>query len=313
MIKEKLTHNENKRRGKNMKKHVFIINPTSGKGKYRDILFLIEENFYGSELNVEIRKTEYPGHATEIAKEYDGNFVLYSVGGDGTAHEILNGINPSVEMAIIPVGTGNDFWRMVDFSGSLKDILYETVQGEVTEIDFGLMNGHRFLNTVAVGFDAQVNKVVNSTPKHILPKNLVYIVTALKELARYKAMEIELELDGEKSNHNILLSSFMNGKWYGGGVKTAPKARVSDRLLDVCIVEDMSLFKILRAIPKYIKGTHLDLDEVSYKQVSNIKIKSKEKITVASDGELFEYKNVEIKLDPNRLKLRLPKSATLRH
>lgn len=296
-----------------MKKHVFIINPTSGKGKYRDILSLIEENFYGSELNFEIRKTEYPGHATKIAKEYDGEFVLYSVGGDGTAHEILNGINPSVEMAIIPVGTGNDFWRMVDFSGSLKSILYETIQGEVTEIDFGLINGNRFLNTVAIGFDAQVNKVVNSTPKHYLPKNLVYIITAIKELVRYKAMKVEIELDGEKGEYDILLSSFMNGKWYGGGVKTAPKARLSDRLLDVCLVEDMPITKIIRVIPKYIKGRHLSLDEVTYKQVSNIKIKSKNKITVASDGELFEYRNVEIKLDPNRLKLRLPKSATLRH
>ena len=296
-----------------MKKHVFIINPTSGKGKYRDILALIKENFYGTELNFEIRKTEYPGHATEIAKEYDGNFVLYSVGGDGTAHEILNGINPSVEMAIVPVGTGNDFWRMIDFSGSLREIVYETIQGEVTEIDFGLVNGHRFLNTVAIGFDAQVNKRVNETPKHILPKNLVYIVTAIKELVRYKAMDVEIELDGVKANYNILLSSFMNGKWYGGGVKTAPHARISDRLLDVCLVEDMSIGKILRVLPKYIKGTHLDLPEVTYQQVSNIKIKSKEKITVASDGELFEYRNVEIKLDPNRLKLRLPKSATLKH
>ena len=296
-----------------MKKHIFIINPTSGDGKYQEILDLINENFKGSELNFEVRKTEYIKHATEIAREYTGEAILYSVGGDGTAHEILIGIQPGVEMAIIPVGTGNDFWRMVDFEGSLKDILYETIQGEVTEIDIGLANGHRFLNFASFGFDAQVNKRVNEDDKRYIPRKIVYLYTALIELMSYKAIEVEMELDGEVSHHKILLSSFMNGKWYGGGFKSAPLANLTDRKLDVCLVEDMPISKILRVIPRYMKGNHLDIEEVTYKKVSNIKIRSENKIIIASDGELFEFEEIEIKLDQERLKLRLPKKAILKH
>lgn len=296
-----------------MKKHVFIINPTSGTGEYQEILDLIKENFAGSELNYEIRKTEYVTHATEIAKEYTGEVVLYSVGGDGTAHEILNGISPEVEMAIIPVGTGNDFWRMIDYKGTLKDILYKTIQGKAIDIDVGLANGRRFLNCANIGFDAEVNKRVNNVHQDFVPRSIVYLYAALRELVRYKAIDVEIELDGVKTKHNILLSSFMNGKWYGGGFMSAPKADLTDRKLDVCIVEDMPANKILSVIPKYYKGTHLDLKEVSYRQVSKIRIRSKEKIIIGNDGELFEFDDIEIRIDPNTLKLRLPSDAVLKH
>ena len=295
-----------------MTKHVFIINPTSGDGKYREVLKLIEENFLDSPLNFETRTTEYVQHATEIAQEYSGDVVLYSVGGDGTAHEILNGIQPGVEMAVIPVGTGNDFWRMVNFEGSLKDILYETIQGQTIEIDIGLTNGRRFLNMASIGFDAQINKRVNDENKRFIPRQLVYLITAVRELTHYKASEIEIELDGEKADYKILLSSFMNGKWYGGGFMSAPHASLTDRKLDVCLVEDMPVLKILKMIPRYMKGKHLDLEEVTYKQVSNIKLKSDKEILISSDGELFTFKEIEIKLDSERLKLRLPKKAVLR-
>lgn len=296
-----------------MKKHVFIINPASGTGKYQKILKLIEDNFVDSKLDYEIRKTEYEKHAIEIAQEYRGDVVLYSVGGDGTAHEILNGIHPEVEMAIIPVGTGNDFWRMIDYKDSLKEILYNTIEGKTIEVDVGLANGRRFLNCANVGLDAEVNRRVNNVRLDWVPRGLVYLYAALRELRFYKPIDVEIDLDGVKSNHKLLLSSFMNGKWYGGGFKSAPHANITDRKLDVCLVEEMPMSKILKVIPKYFKGEHLALEEVTYQQVSAIRIKSDEKIIIGNDGELFEFDDIEIKVDPNTLKLRIPFDAKLKH
>lgn len=294
-----------------MKKHVFIINPTSGVGRYRDVLSWIEEYFYESDETYEIRQTEYEKHASEIAREYHGDVILYSVGGDGTAHEILNGINPEVEMAVIPVGTGNDFWRMVNFEGDLREILFETIEGKVCEIDIGLANGHRFLNCANIGIDAEVNKFVNNIRHPMFPRKIIYIYAALRELLRYKPTQIEVEIDGVKKSYNIILSSFMNGKWYGGGFMSAPKARLNDKKIDMCLVEDMPKRKILPIISKYYKGEHLDIPEVTYLQVPELNLKSNRKIPLGCDGEVFEFDEIKIGLDPEVLKFRIPKSASI--
>ena len=102
-------------------KYVFIVNPTSGKGKSLRFVPLIENYFKNSEEEYEIIYTEYPKHATEIAARYTekDDVILYSVGGDGTATEILDGLDLSVRFGVVPGGTGNDFLKSIDVEKEL--------------------------------------------------------------------------------------------------------------------------------------------------------------------------------------------------
>ncbi|HQB32965.1 MAG TPA: acylglycerol kinase family protein, partial [Erysipelotrichaceae bacterium] len=131
-------------------KHIFILNPTSGKGKSLRFVPVIENYFRNKDKEYEIIYTEYPGHATEIAQRYNekDNVILYSVGGDGTANEMLAGLDLNVRISVIPGGTGNDFFKSIDLNKRTdEEIIRAVVEGEDMDIDFGVLNGKtRFIN-----------------------------------------------------------------------------------------------------------------------------------------------------------------------
>lgn len=288
-------------------KHVFIINPTSGVGRYKDVEAWIDNNFKDKEDNYELRYTEYPDHAQEIAEEYHGNdVILYSVGGDGTAHEILNGLDFDVQLAIIPVGTGNDFWRMIAYDHPLEKILEDTINGSVRHVDVGEANGHRFLNCMNMGVDSEVNRDVNAVRKTWFPRKLIYVYYAIIELVRKKPIQCIVEADGLKKNHHALLISVMNGRWYGNGFQSAPKAVIDDGFLDVCIVEDVPQKRIPKLMPMYYKGEHLDLDVVTSYKAREIKIECDRTVALGCDGEVFEYSTIHARVLEGKLKLRVP-------
>ncbi|QIK69385.1 diacylglycerol kinase family lipid kinase [Erysipelothrix sp. HDW6C] len=288
-------------------KHVFIINPISGLGKYKDAQAWVEDYFAALEDEVEIRFSEYAGHAKEIASEYHGDVVLYAVGGDGTAHEVLNGMDLDVQLAIIPVGTGNDFWRMIGADKKdLKKVLKDTVHGVVRNIDVGEANGHRFLNSLNVGLDSEVNKHVNAVRSTLFPRTMIYGYYAIVELLKRKKTNIEVTVDGVTTAYETILTSIMNGKWYGGGFKSAPLAEFDDGLLEVTIVDSLPLYRIPRIFPMYFQGKHLGLDVVHHSKLKALTIKSPIPLAVGFDGEVYEYDTIDIRILEGQLKLRLP-------
>lgn len=293
-------------------KHVFIINPTSGTGKYSEVESVVNEYFKDKENDYIVHHTEYVGHAKQIAKLYDKSHIIYSVGGDGTAHEVLNGLNDDVQMAVIPVGTGNDFWRMIDYKGELKQLVIDTIEGHEVYIDYGLANGNRFLNCANIGIDAEVNKFVNGIRTKWFPRNIIYMYAAIIEAIRYKPVLLNIDTKDQKIQKRIVLTSLMNGKWYGGGFKSAPMAHLNDGLIDICVVDDMPMRRLFKLIPKYYKGEHLDIPQVTYLRVKEVNLSSDRPISMGCDGELFEYNDIKISIAANGLKLRLPKSAQMR-
>ncbi|CAM4221021.1 diacylglycerol/lipid kinase family protein [Erysipelothrix aquatica] len=288
-------------------KHVFIINPISGLGNVKDVAGWVHEYFEKCNESYEIRFTESVGHAQRIASEYTEAVILYSVGGDGTAHEILNGMNFDSQLAIIPVGTGNDFWRMIAADKkNIKDVLYRTIEGEVHNIDIGIANGHYFLNCLNIGVDADVNKRVNAVRTTIFPRSLVYIYNAVIALAVKKKTHLDITMNGKTQRFDTLLTSVMNGKWYGGGFKSAPLADIEDGLLDVTIVSDVPFWRLPKLFPMYYKGNHLGLDVVETQKVTELHIHANHPVAVGYDGEVFEYTDIAIKVLQGKLKFRMP-------
>lgn len=157
-----------------------------------------------------------------------------------------------------------------------------------------------------MGVDSEVNRDVNAVRKTWFPRKLIYVYYAIIELVRKKPIQCIVEADGLKKNHHALLISVMNGRWYGNGFQSAPKAVIDDGFLDVCIVEDVPQKRIPKLMPMYYKGEHLDLDVVTSYKAREIKIECDRTVALGCDGEVFEYSTIHARVLEGKLKLRVP-------
>lgn len=300
-------------------KHIFIINPVSGDGRSNTVSALVEQ-ICNHTVEYDLRFTEYKGHATEIAREYTENddVCLYSVGGDGTAHEILNGLQNGVRMAIIPVGSGNDYYTMI---GSEKTKLYDTIkntiEGKDVIVDYAYANNRRFLNCTNMGIDANINHRANIWGdrfrifRHF--KRLSYVLCAIVEIILSKTFSATLTIDGVDITDDYLLCSVMLGRMYGGGFKSTPDASIQDGYLDICAVSALSSrLKMFYLLPKYYQGKHSEIDVVTQYRGKHIRLKANQVITIGNDGEIYEGNDIEFRIVERGLILRVPQSSVLK-
>ena len=297
-------------------KHIFIINPISGTKKFNQYMDYIEETMKERKLEYEIILTQYEKHASTLASKYNenDNVILYVFGGDGTVHEIINGIKPNVPLAIIPVGTGNDFYRyfQTDIS-DIKQLLNDTLDGYTIKIDLGLVNDIKFINCFSMGFDAIVSDDANKMIRdNKTPNQLAYLICALKKLIKPDLIDITITIDNTKPfKKEALIMAIMNGRFYGGGFNPTPDALINDNLLDYCAIDNLSKFKIMKLLPAYTKGTHISAKEVSCGKFENLHISSPIELTMEADGEAFYSTEVNVKVLKNYLTLKLPNKINI--
>lgn len=293
--------------------HVFIINPTSGSKKSVLLVDDIHRHLGKLKEPYEIIFTEYVGHATEIAANYhDVDTCVYAVGGDGTAYEVLNGLQDNVCMAIVPAGTGNDFYRMLDLGKDLNHSLRDTIFGREVYVDYAVSNERKFINMMAMGLDAYANHVAQNIAKKLpLPRALVYVVSAIIAIGSPKKIDIEAHINGEVIKKRIILSAIMNGKWYGGGFTPTPNASIQDGKLDLCFVDDCSVFRMIQLLPMYSKGTHVNEKEVSFYRTEEFTLSTKEVAPLSIDGEVGYETTIHVKIMKQKLRMRIPQQSAL--
>jgi len=294
-------------------KHIFIINPKSGNGKSYELISVIQDYFKGKEDEYEIITTEAPGHASVVASEYKDADCIYAIGGDGTAYEVLNGIQAGVSMAIIPAGSGNDYFSMLKVSNkSLKDIIHKTIEGKIVKVDYGLANGHKFLNCFCMGIDAEVVKHANEySKKYPIPNKMSYMVSALKTIMKPKAIHASIVVDEECFSMEAMLMAVMNGQYYGGGFSPAPMASIQDGQFDILFVDYLKRRKIIPLLPKYFKGKHGDVEAVHSYSGKTIKIELETEWVYCCDGEVYYDSVFEIKMVEKGLLLKVPVESEL--
>lgn len=297
-------------------KHIFIINPISGHQDALDLIPSIESYFKDRPHDYTIHLTQYPKHATELANQYHNSddVAIYACGGDGTINEVYSGLAPGVSMGVIPVGTGNDVFRMIGAKEvKLKDILKETIEGKELFIDGGMSNHGGFVEALSMGFDADVAYDANSISRNKwIPNKFVYMMAVFKNIVARKTYHMTIDIDGKTIKEKLLLITVMNGKDYGGGFTPTPQADMQDGYLDICIIQNANLAKILDALPKYQKGTHLDLDIVRFYKAKNLKISCDTEVHIQRDGESSVVKELNISVVEKGIKLRVPHSSTLK-
>jgi len=296
-------------------KHVFIVNPVSGKGKAKKLIPLIEAYFAEHPGDFEIIMTTGIGDATNIAARYPSgsDVILYSVGGDGTAYEILNGLNDKVPMAVIPGGTGNDFFRMTGYK--IKDfpkIIADTIEGKNVRVDHGMCNGKKIINTSSMGFDAQINNTAARIGKNLpIPRTMVYLVSMFITLSQLRAYDLTLELKEGTHKFRAVLIVINNGRWYGGGFMPTPDADIQDGKFDICVVDDCNWKMVLHMLPKYMNGTHTKEPIVHMFTADQFILKSAGNVDIAFDGESLVGDRFDYHIIKGGLYMRVPQSSKL--
>lgn len=293
--------------------HVFIINPIAGKGRAVQMIEEIKSRFKDFIQSFEIAVTESPGHATEIARKaaLAGEVVrIYSVGGDGTLNEIVNGISgfPNVELGIIPCGSGNDVARyLYPVTDPIKLIKVLPVATSKT-IDLGKLNGNYFFNIASIGFDAEVvrnSRYFKRFP--LISGSMSYILGVLVTLINCKKYKLKITLDNTTPiEKEFLLTIFANGSYYGGGMLAAPSAKMDDGIFDFYLVESLPRRRILRFFPLFQKGRHENMEEVSVSRGTRATVESAAPFPVNIDGEISLETHVSIELFPKHIKVLIP-------
>ena len=292
-----------------------IVNPVAGANatyrKWPKISSLLRH----IGLPFEFQYTEGVGHAIELAREAANNGCqfLVAVGGDGTVHEVANGILLSKDLkettiGIISTGTGGDFIRSVGIDRDYVKACSSLTGVKRRLIDVGVVEYHKngqshkrfFVNSSGVGFDAAVAEISNRLPK-FLGGTLPYIIGLLKSLVGYQNKTVTISVGDKVESKRILSVVVANGCYFGGGMRVAPLADIDDGLLDVITVGDMGKLELLRVFPTIYKGTQIHHPKVETAKTTRVKIESAEKFLVHADGEFLGEGPVSFGLIPSAL------------
>lgn len=288
-----------------MEKLLFIINPIAGGGRAKNLISLIEEKMLEEKREYEIIQTTKPKEAISIVESSSYN-TLIAVGGDGTVNEVAKGIIQRGwgVLGIIPGGTGNDMCKSLGLSMDPDQAIKTVLNGSIKEMDIGLANGKCFLNISSVGFDAEVVRNTDKIKTKIKGRT-AYILGVLITLITYRLKTAYLEIDNKVVNRKMLLLAVGNGRYYGGGMKILPQARIDDGYLHVCLVKDINNLKSLLLFPSIFKGNHLKYTKyVEIYKAKTIKIKTPGEIFLNLDGDLILTENqVEFKMSNKKLQI----------
>ncbi|MBQ8484958.1 MAG: YegS/Rv2252/BmrU family lipid kinase [Bacteroidaceae bacterium] len=220
------------------KKHItFIVNPISGTQEKEQIIALINEYLDIDKYTFQIIYTQYAGHAEEIAAQCaeENHFAVVAVGGDGTVNEVARALTHThTALGIIPCGSGNGLARHLQISMQPRKAIEAINEGLIERIDYGTINRRKFFCTCGVGFDAFVSLKFAEAGKRGLN---TYIEQSLNASLNYKPETYKLTIDGNETEiYQAFLIACGNAAQYGNNAYIAPKATLTDGLLDVTIL-----------------------------------------------------------------------------
>lgn len=284
-----------------------IANPVSGRGRARRIGERVADLLHARGVNVELMMSGAPGDCERLTREAlaRGAQRVAACGGDGTVHEVINGLaNSDAILGVVPCGRGNDLARALGLSRDVKDVVDTLVHGVDRAIDLGKA-GDRFFATVAsLGFDTAVAQRAQSRPSR-LGGMVSYGLAALHSLVGYRSPFVRLRGDFGVFEGRVLLAATANAPFYGSGIKIAPDAIVDDGMLDVCIVTDVSRWTVLRMFLSAYSGAHIGHSAVRVVQAGTLQIESDDPLWVFADGEPMCEVPAKIEVVPGVLKVKV--------
>lgn len=300
-----------------MSRVTVILNPTAGRGAGARLSPQIAGWLKSCGLDFDLVATAAPGHATTLARDAvaQGRESVIAVGGDGTANEVLNGLIQAgngpggTALGILPIGTGNDFAFGAGLSLDLQAACQVATRGQSRMLDVGRVQAdgqdvRYFGNGMGIGFDAMAN--IESRKLKRLRGSLLYLVAVLRTLAfYYDAPRTTICVDGEDFVQPCLLISIMNGCRMGGGFYITPDSQMDDGLLDLCVASQVSRAKMMRFVPRFMRGTHITDSDITMNQGRRVTVVSESPWAAHVDGEIYGVgaRCYKVELLPQHLRL----------
>ncbi len=295
-----------------------LVNPSADMGHawrtVADLRPLVEE-FGGADWS----GTVYPTHATVLARQAaeEGYQLVIAAGGDGTVHEVINGLmqvpaETRPQLGIVPLGSGNDFAHSIGIQRNPADALKQVFTGEPHPVDLGKFDIGReepeyFDNTLGLGFDATVT--IRSHRLTWVRGFMMYLVAVLQTIAlNHEAPRMRIETDNGSWEEETIMFVVCNGPREGGGFSVAPAALNNDGVLNYASIRHVSRLMMLRLIPEVMKGTHGRFKQVRLGQLHRLQLRSQKPIPIHADGEVIagfgmDVRNVSVQIVPSALEI----------
>lgn len=242
--------------------------------------------------------TVYPTHATELAKQaaLEGYDLVIAMGGDGTVHEVVNGLMlVSAEkrpvLGVVPLGSGNDFAHAIGIPLEADRALTLALEGKSSAVDIVQLTDENgrieyFDNTVGIGFDAVVT--IRSHKLPIVRGFLMYLTAVIQTiLLNHDPALMEIETDGKHWQQEALMLTLCNGPREGGGFIIAPNAKMNDGIMEFALVEKCGRLTMFRLLPEFMKGTHMGFPQVKMGTCKTLSVRSDRPLYIHADGEVF--------------------------
>jgi len=294
-----------------------ILNPWAGRGRGARSRGAVVRGLRDAGISFELSETTGPGHAAGLAREADaaGMARIIVAGGDGTIHEVANALlaGPRAEdgatrvpIGVIPLGTGNDFAKLLGVHRLPPPVAAARLAAaRADRFDAGRVQGEYFDNIFGVGFDVEVVRHANRIRR--LKGPLVYLAAIYRTFAVFQPPMLEVRSDEHAESGAMMMLAVTIGVCGGGSFYITPRADPTDGWLDVCLIRRVGLATFLRSVPKVMKGTHGELEDVAMYRSREVTVSSTDgtPLVLQLDGELREpgVPSVTVTIEPGALRV----------
>jgi YegS/Rv2252/BmrU family lipid kinase len=276
-----------------------ILNPIAGRGYGARAEPDVRRLLTAEGVEFDLARSDWPGHAIELAQQAaaEGYEVVVAAGGDGTSHEVVNGLMAAqVEghhsaVGALALGSGSDFAHTIGVKPDLEEACRQVAHGQPRPIDLGRVSvdggePRYFDNTLGLGFDGVVTLEARKIKR--LRGMALYLPVVLKTVfVSFKPPRVTVRYDDKTMVMTTLMVVVANGPREGGGFFVAPEAKPDDGLFDLCLVEEIGKLGMLGIIPHFMAGTHVGRDPVTMARARNVTITSPDDLPVHCDGEML--------------------------
>ncbi|MBI2981784.1 MAG: diacylglycerol kinase family lipid kinase, partial [Deltaproteobacteria bacterium] len=268
---------------------------------------------------LDVQWTKKSGDAREIAASSKNSPLMIACGGDGTIHEVANGVlnrsdSSSTTLGILSLGTGSDLIKSLGIPSNPQKQIEILCGNKETRIDVGEMEyevpggreGRFFFNIADAGIGADVLRGLGPS-RSLFGRRLAYLLSTIRSYRHRKPAEMTIKADGKTVwSEKALLVAVANGKSFGGGMQIAPQARLSDGLLDLVILRDLPPWWLPIALPALYLKKIASLPQVKIQRAQTVSISSREEVFLDIDGERIGSLPVTFQIHPAKLRVRIP-------
>ena len=301
-----------------------IVNPRSGRGLTESRWARVRGALTDGLGELDSAFTTGPRDAGAIAEREAaaGRKLIVALGGDGTISEVANGIleagaGATTELGVVPRGTGGDFRRTLELPHDIAEAARRVRDGHARTIDAGRVHYRgpdgrteirHFVNVASFGFSSAVATRANASSKRFGGR-FAFFAATVRALASYDNTDVWLTIDDQpRERRRVMMAAVGNGRFFGGGMKICPQARLDDGALDLVTVGDFSKGEVLTNIGRLYEGTHLALESVENARVTRVAVEPVEadaQIPVELDGETPGHLPAVFEILPGVLRVRI--------